>query len=306
MVPSQKKSDGVIILNVSSTIPQVQPLSVGEALDQLTAAMATREAARNAAEWLVAALLGCPRLDVSQRLSDLLPLEQQRQLISWRERAAAHEPIQYILGETEFMGMPIKCDARALIPRPETEQLVEQVLADPLLGIISEPHLVDVGTGTGCIALALAQRLPTAQILAIDASADALTLAQENVERQSCAGQVTLQQGDLLDHVPSGMAHLIVANLPYISSSDCQQLPPEVREHEPLQALDGGMTGRERIERLVAQAIDALQAGGALYLEVGAGQAQDVASVLRDHQYQAVAMMEDYAGKDRFVKGYRP
>jgi len=263
---------------------------------------------------------GCdsPRLDAELLLAHALGRErtwllahpQHRLTAAERERFAAllarrqaREPLAYILGRREFYGLDLVVDRRVLVPRPETELLVEQTLGWARSLPPAEPlALADVGTGSGCVAVALAVHLPQAFIYGLDASADALEVATANVARHAVEGRVRLLQGDLLQPLPEPV-DVIVANLPYVPSDELAMLEPEVRDYEPRAALDGGPDGLGPMRRLLAQAPAYLRPGGALFLEIGAGQGAAASELARQHFPQAnVDVLPDYAGRDRVLR----
>jgi release factor glutamine methyltransferase len=214
--------------------------------------------------------------------------------------------------------LEIRCDRRALIPRPETELLVQAVLdnvdATPSSrsryekrdeGVASTVKIVDVGCGTGCIALALLAELPDAEVTAIDISPDALALAKENAERLGLAGRFTAVQGNLLSVFAEASLDVVVSNPPYILSDVCKTLDSSVRDFEPKLALDGGADGLDLIRPLVLQATRVLKPGGGIFLEIGYDQGPAVARILKDAGFQRVEIKKDYAGLDRIVLGFR-
>jgi release factor glutamine methyltransferase len=203
-------------------------------------------------------------------------------------------PLQHLLGTVDFMGFEFATDARALIPRPETEQLVGIVLAEGPGG-----RMVDVGTGSGVIALALALKLPEAAIIACDVSPDALALARENADRHGIGGRVTFLECDLLGGF-DGPADAVVANLPYIPTGEIASLSREVR-HDPVLALDGGPDGLDLARRLAPQAAAKLAPGGLLALEIGCGQAAEAAGILASHNFRDISIRRDYQNIERFL-----
>ncbi len=243
-------------------------------------------------ELLLAHVLGKKRMDLYLEFerplseADLAPL---RELV---RRRAAGEPLQHLLGTAEFHGRVFTCDKRALVPRPETEQLVELLLAAPAAG-----RVLDVGTGSGVIALTLAASWPEVQVEAVDVSADALALARENATRHALTERVRFFESDLLDGV-TGEFDLIVANLPYIATEEIAALAREVR-HDPVGALDGGERGLALIERLLAEARQHLR--GRLALEIGHDQAAPLRAALEAHNFQDIRVVSDYQGRNRFV-----
>lgn len=220
-------------------------------------------------------------------------------------RRAAREPLQYILGTQEFCGLEIAVSPEVLIPRPETELVVEETL---LCVALHRPSvIVDVGTGSGCIAVAVASVLPQASIYAIDASGSALAVARRNLERHHPGRDVTCLAGDLCQPLEaiglSSAVDVIVSNPPYVSERAWQGLQPEVRDHEPRTALVGGVTGTEVHDRLLAQAWRFLAPGGWLIMEVGMGQAEAVCqSALESGRYAEPTVRKDAAGIDRIVR----
>jgi release factor glutamine methyltransferase len=242
------------------------------------------ETPRVDAEWLVAHLLGTTRSGLAARLDD--ELDGLEPLLARRE---AREPLAYVLGEWGFRRLTLKTDARALVPRPETETLVERTLA--LAAGIEQPRILDVGVGSGAIALALKDERPDAQVTGVDVSTDALALARENAERLGL--EVELRQAEGAAAAAEGW-DVVVANPPYVES--LEELQAELR-WEPSVAL----VGCGEHERL-ASAADARF----LVLEVGDGQAPEVARMLREHGYADVAITADLTGRDRVVEGSRP
>lgn len=218
-----------------------------------------------------------------------------RQLL---ERAAAEEPVPYLIGRSPFMGLDFFVSHDVLIPRPETEQLVELAVewARPRKVV----RIVDVGTGSGCIAVSLARYLSEALIVAVDVSAGALSVATANAARHT-PGRVSFVRADLLSALAPGF-DLIVANLPYIARHEWPTLPIGVKSYEPALALDGGPDGLDLIERLLPQAVERLRPGGLLLLEIGWRQGTAVAGLARSaFPKAAVEMIADFAGHDRIV-----
>ena len=266
---------------------------------------AGRDEARLKAELLVAHVLGVGRLEALARPDYVLSPAQVEQVDSLAGRVAAGEPLQYVLGEAWFWGRCFKADRRALIPRPETEELAQRVLDDPAIWRREEPVLADVGTGTGCLALTLALERPSARVIGIDLSPDALALARENEERLGVTGRIEWRQGDLLAGVPAGALDAVVSNPPYIARAVLAGLDEEVRGHEPRLALDGGADGLEPIRRLAAQAALALRAGGRLWMEIGDEHGAAAREILGGAGFRQVEVHRDLSGHDRMVEGAR-
>ncbi|HUW08812.1 MAG TPA: peptide chain release factor N(5)-glutamine methyltransferase [Anaerolineae bacterium] len=253
------------------------------------------------AELLLASVLGWDRARLLAHSDHMLT---EIELASWLAllgRRQGREPLAYILGRREFYGLDFIVDRRVLIPRPETELVVEHVLAwaasrtGPL-------DLADVGTGSGCIAVALAAHLPGTTIHALDASADSLEVAAANVARHALGEQVILLQSDLLEQLP-GRVDGIIANLPYVRSDEMPVLQPEIREHEPWAALDGGPDGLGPVRRLLVQAVRYLSPAGAVFLEIGAEQGMAAREIARHHFPNGkTQVLPDYAGLDRILQ----
>ena len=212
------------------------------------------------------------------------------------DRRLAGEPIQYITGEAEFYGLPFHVNREVLIPRPETEHLVEKViaLAQRLrLTWAPNPRIVDVGTGSGAIAVSLAHALPFAEITATDISAAALAVAKSNAARIGSADRVRFFDGDLLEPVVSEHFDIVVSNPPYVPDSDRVALDVEVRDYEPAQALFAGEDGLAIYRRLIPVALDALVPGGFVALEIGYGQCEAIRALLAGAGFSGVEFTED-------------
>ena len=251
---------------------------------------------RTDAELLVAHVLGVCRSTLAGMIRCELDDAKRARLRSLVDRRRTREPLQYVLGEWGFRRLDLKVDGRALIPRPETEMVVERALAH--IAELEAPRVLDVGTGSGAIALALADEHPGARVVALDLSPDALSLARENVERTGLGDRVELRQGDLVDGV-RGPFDLVVSNPPYVRADELSALQPEVRDWEPHVALVGdGLT-----EAIAAGARRILRPGGGLVLEVAENSAQHVAVELRRLGYDDVGVTLDLSGRDRVVEG---
>lgn len=253
------------------------------------------------------------RLDAELLLSDTLGIDRvglylnydrplaPAELAAFRERVgrrARREPLQHILGRTEFWSLPFLVTPAVLIPRADTEVLVEEALkraAGPC-------SILDVGTGSGAIAVALAHELPAATVTAVDISAEALAVAAENARANGIEGRVGFHQADL-GALPGGPYDLIVANPPYIPAEGLAELMPEVRDFEPHLALSGGVDGLDCYRRLLPSAAGCLKAGGWLLLEVGFGQAPQVLDLLRETGFDERFAARDLSGIERVVGG---
>jgi release factor glutamine methyltransferase len=214
------------------------------------------------------------------------------------KRRGEGEPLQHLLGTVEFCGMTFLCDRRAMVPRAETEQLVEFLISD-FKSEFSNARILDVGTGSGAIALSLAARLPEAEVLAVDISDDALALAHENAARVNLGDRVRFLKSNLLENVEASF-DLIVANLPYISSEERHTLSQEVL-HDPEVSLFAGARGDELVRELIADAPARLRPGGTLALEIGIGQSETLLSVLAEKKYRDISSKNDYSGVRRFL-----
>lgn len=287
--------------------PERQP-AIAPLLQSVSSLLSSagRDEARLKAELLVAHVLGIGRLDLLGQGTLSADPGQRARLQALASRVAAGEPLQYVLGETAFYGRWFTTDRRALIPRPETEELVHAVLEDTDLWCRQQPVLVDVGTGTGCIALSLAAERPAARVLAVDLSPAALELARENERRLGLAGRVEWRAGDLLAGFAPGSADAVVSNPPYVASAEIDTLALEIRAHEPRSALDGGADGLRLVARLVEEAFAVLRADGRLWLEIGDGQAEAVRRLLAARGFGRTRVRRDLGGHERIVSGVRP
>jgi release factor glutamine methyltransferase len=247
-------------------------------------------------EHLLAHVLGRKRIELYLEFERVLTESELAPLRNLVKRRSEGEPLQHLLGTTEFCGLTFLCDKRAMVPRPETEELVELVESKIEN---RDLRIVDVGTGSGVIALTLAVKFPEAEILAVDISDDALALAQENAARIKLADHVHFLKSNLLENV-EGCFDVIVANLPYISIRDRQSLSREVL-HDPEVALFASAQGDELVRKLIAQAPSQLRPGGMLALEIGIGQSEALLSALAEKNYRDISFKNDYSGVKRFL-----
>jgi len=248
------------------------------------------------AQVLLAHVLGCDRVGLYTQFDKPLGDEELARARELIRRRLAGEPVAYLVGEREFWSLPLRVDARVLIPRPETETLVQVAL--DLLGGAVEPSIADIATGSGAVAIVLSKQLPSARVTAVDISADALAVARENCERHGVGERVELLCGDLLEPLGGRPFDLLVANLPYIPSADLPELSPEVRS-EPALALDGGADGLDLVRRLVAGAAQVLVPGGAVALEHGDDQGPVICALAREAGFVAPATARDLGDRDR-------
>ncbi len=256
------------------------------------------ESPRLNAEHLLAHVLKQKRIELYLEFERVLAEAELAPLRELVRRRGQGEPLQHLLGTVEFAGRVFLCDKRALVPRPETEQLVE-LLKSQIPGPNSQ--ILDVGTGSGVIALSVAANFPDARVIATDISDDALALARENAERLGLTKRVEFLTGDLLAYVNHAY-DLIVANLPYVAIADRAALSREVL-HDPEVALFGGEGGDEIVRRLIEAAPAKLKPGGLLALELGLGQADDLAALMVEKNYHDIRKEADYAGVTRFLFG---
>jgi release factor glutamine methyltransferase len=275
-------------------------MTVQETLDRAHTQLEGTGEATLAARMLLAHVLGCSTTDLFVHPERVLTQAERSTYDRLVARRARHEPVAYILGHRPFFDLDLLVDRRALIPRPETEHLVERAIQ--LGRRWHSSHIVDVGTGSGAIAVCLATHLPYAHVFATDLSEDALQLAQENARRHGVQERITVLHGDLLAPL-STPAHLVVANLPYVSEREYAALPPDIQDYEPRCALVAGQDGLDAIRALLDTAPSHLTTDGALLLEIGAAQGQAVAGLARRAFPQAqIAVLQDYAGQDRLVQ----
>lgn len=258
------------------------------------------------AERLLQGLLDCKRFELYLNADKELSATQMERYFSFLEQRAAGVPSQYILGQAEFMDFTFKISPEVLIPRPETEFLVEKVLQT--LGEkglkTQDLQILDIGTGSGNIAVSLAAYLPKASVCAVDISDEALEMARLNSMRHEVGHRIQFLRSDLFKVLPAGMKFdLIVSNPPYLSENDMHEIQPEVLR-EPERALLGGPEGTEMIERLAREAADFLQPGGWLFFEMGAAQGQKTAEWL-EHYGWIFNIFKDYNGFDRVALATR-
>jgi release factor glutamine methyltransferase len=282
-----------------------KPLLIREALLESRRALRGDEPALEA-ELLLMQALGVDRARLYQRLAEPVAPEASAAHRRLLERRLAGEPLPYITGHREFFALDFETTPAALIPRPETELLVEVAIAFARECSPHEPiAIADIGTGAGVIAVALARELPLARIVATDISADALALARRNAARHAVADRIDFREGDLLEPLVEPV-QIIAANLPYVTTAQWKDSPPEIRDHEPRVALDGGPDGLDVIRRLVAQAPARLAESGALFCEIGAWQGNAARELAREAFPDArIEIARDLAGRDRVLAVYR-
>ena len=258
-----------------------------------------------AAELLAARLLRCGRGFLASHLEREVPEPYLEAMRRGMARLVKGEPLQYVLGEWDFRTLTLKCDRRALIPRPETEELVERVIRFAKGGVPSadggRPFIVDLGTGSGCIILSLARELMDGIFLGTDVSPEAIELAQENAARCGLADKVKFAVADGLDEFEPETVDVIVSNPPYIASAECETLDPRVKDFEPRRALDGGASGLDFYDRFVGDAMNVLKPGGAVFFEIGESQGEALRGLLADYGFCGIRIEKDFAGHDRYA-----
>ncbi len=278
------------------------------------------EAIRRSTEFLARKGVDSPSLQTELLLAHLLKLPRMKLYLSFErtlapgevdalrelvKRRGQREPLQHILGSTSFCGLEIGVNRHVLIPRPETELLAEggwTFLNQRAANGAQRPAALDFGTGSGCIAIALASNCPPAEVTAVDISPEALAVARENAGRHGLADRIRFLQGDGLAALPAGAQFdLVISNPPYIPSGDIAALQPEVREHDPRGALDGGADGLDCIRRLAAEAAPFLNPQGRLMVEFGDGQAEPVREVFEEQKWVVEAIVDDYNHRPRIL-----
>ncbi len=290
------------------SLPMVQAVGVHTPSVREAIAWAARRVRatqpRLAAEVLLAHVLGVSRAYLLAHPERILTDPEWEAFAQLVARSAHGEPLFYLIGEREFYGMPFKVTPAVLIPRPETEHLVDAALEwarSRAYRTYAPLTFADIGTGSGCIAVALAVYLPNSRGYATDLSPEALAVARENALRHGVAHRLTFLHGDLCAPLP-GPVDLLVANLPYVARSEWEDLDPAIREYEPMLALDGGEDGLAVIRRFLAQAPRYLRPMGAVFLEIGAGQGPAVLDLARSaFPHAVIRLLKDAAGLDRVV-----
>lgn len=256
------------------------------------------ESPRLQAELLIGHALGLKRMQLYLQFERPLAESELEKIRPLVRRRAQREPVQYILGETDFFGLKLKVDRRALIPRPETEQLVEHVVA----ACTTAPReVLDLGTGTGAIALALAAAFPEAGVMATDISEEALALARENAAATGFDGRVSFVRSDWFVSVPPKQFDVVVSNPPYLSEEETAGTSPEVHGFEPASALTAAEGGISALRRIIVEAPRYLSTGGRLALETGIAQHAELLAAATAAGFREAESRRDLAGRDRFI-----
>lgn len=264
------------------------------------------ESPRLQAELLLAHVLKMPRMHLYLNFDRNLSESELAILRELLRRRGQREPLQYIIGSTNFCGLELVVTRDVLVPRPETELLAEK--GWEFLSRCGVEHVaaLDYGTGSGCVAIALAVHCPHATVWAIDSSAAALDVAQRNATRHNVLDRINFLRADGLDALPEGVNFdLVISNPPYIPTQQIAELQPEVRDYEPRQALDGGPDGLDHYRQLAARAGRLLKPTGQVMLELGTGQAEPVSEIFRAHNWVVVAIEQDYNQQPRILVARR-
>ncbi len=257
--------------------------------------------ARRSCDLLMSLMLKCKPLDLFFKLDQVLSNNLLDAMRRGVKRLAENEPVQYILGEWDFMSHTFKTDKRALIPRPETEELVQLILECEDIWAEEPAFIIDIGTGSGCIAICLALAKPNSRYLGIDVSRDALALAQENAGRLKVGNNLAFSDKELCDLIEPDSVSVVVANLPYIPTADYEALPLHIKNYEPAIALDGGEDGLNIIRAVVEDASMVLKNNGYIFLEMDHRQGVAISELLEQLGFYNISVKQDMAGHDRFV-----
>lgn len=259
------------------------------------------ETARLDAEILLAFSRGCQRIQLYTEYDAPLTPDERSTMRDLVKRRASHEPVAYLVGFREFFGMDFEVEPGVLIPRPDTETLVVQVLE--FARDCDRPQILDLCSGSGCIAAAVAQNCPGAVVTAVELDEQAIAVAGRNLARHGLSERVTLLQGDLYQPLDREQVFdVIVSNPPYVTSAEMDTLPPDVRLYEPHRALDGGSDGLDVIRRIIADGPSWLRAGGVMLLEVSGGQANEVVALFeQSEKFEQMMIGKDLAGRSRVV-----
>lgn len=258
------------------------------------------------AELLLAHALGLERLGLYLQFDRPLTPDELARFKPLMVRRLSHEPVQYILGETSFMGLPLDVGPAVLIPRPETEELVEAVIAWMKNSGRGEGRIFEVGAGSGNIAVALGKFLPGSRVISIEKSAEALAVARRNCERHGL-GNVEILEGDIFEWDREGREFdAVVANPPYVSAGEFELLEPEVRQFEPRNATTDGGDGLRFIRRIAGISPGLLRPGGGMFVEIGYGQADEAGRIARASGLREVGVKNDFAGIGRILSGFAP
>ena len=264
---------------------------------------------RLTAELLLCHVLGCRRIELYTNFDRILSPDELDRFKTCLKRRLAHEPVQYIVGSTEFMGLKLEVDRRTLIPRPETELLVEHVIERARDRGSRPIRILDIGSGSGNIAVSLASLIPSSEVIALDISPDALDVARGNATRHAVEGRVKFAVYDIMGRDGAYDAEpfdFVVSNPPYIPAADIPSLPPEIREYEPLIALRDSGDGLSFFRRIGETGARLLKPDGWLFVEIGFDQRGAVCAIFGDLGYAQLRSFRDYAGIDRVIEAGAP
>jgi len=259
---------------------------------------------RTNAELLLGAVLNKSKVDLYLNKDHVLTSDEIERFTQWIKERISHRPVQYIIGTVEFFGLEFKVDERVLIPRPETETLVEVVIEQ--LAHKEKPKMIDLGTGSGAIAISLAANLKSSFIYATDVSKEALEVAKENAIKNKVENQIEFLCGNLFEPLKNknleGQIDCVVSNPPYVSRNELETLPEEIKDYEPIVALQSEKDGLFFHKKIIEGSLGFLKEEGVLALEVGLGQANKVVSLIPDHvDFKNVGIKKDLGGVDRMV-----
>ena len=286
----------------ASAILEAPRVTIAETIQTaaVTLAAAGVENPRVDAEWLMAHVLNCRRPELGLRRNETLTEPQAAQWLALIARRAERIPLQHLLGTADFCGLEMAVNDNVLVPRPETEGLAEA--AWRFANSLERPTILDLGTGSGCLAIAIAVNCPGAGVHALEVSSAAMALARANAARHQVSDRIIFHEGDGFAALPGDLSFdLIVSNPPYIPSAEIENLQPEVRDHDPRVALDGGADGLDFFRTIAAHARAALRPGGRLMLEIGDGQAEAVAALLADAGWGECDLLPDLNNVLRIV-----
>ncbi len=294
---------------VSTETTHAEPWTVGRLLNWTRDYLRSKglDQPQLCAQLLLASALGCTRLELYVRFETVPSPEEVAAFRELVRRAAGGKPIAHLVGHKEFFSLDFAVTSDVLIPRPETETLVEVVLEIVRTRPSPVDRILDLCTGSGCVAAALAHQLPDVHVVATDVSPEALVVARDNMERLGLSERVTLCQGNLYDALPDETQAfpMIVGNPPYVKTSDLEGISADVAKHEPRIALDGGDDGLEAIRRIVGEGPRYLAAGGFLAIEIGYDQAEAVRDLFRQAGFDAIRSTRDALGHERVMQGQR-
>lgn len=277
-------------------------MTVGEALNNATQTLATAgvDTPKTNAEWLMVHVLGCSRPELALRATDVL---SQTEAESWGllvERRAQRIPLQHLVGTVDFCGLELAVNEHVLVPRPETELLAEAAWS--VAAAMDQPKVLDLGTGSGCLAIAVAVYAPESIVDALDVSPGALAVAQANAQRHEVVNRLQFHEVDFRKQWPVlGPMDVIVSNPPYIPTAEIEELPPEVRDHDPRLALDGGKDGLDCYRGLIDAGLAHLRSTGRLFLEIGDEQAGQVGQLIEEAGGRVLEVLPDLNNIERIV-----